>query len=35
LPVVNAGGHQERRGWLFDRVFRPLTAAFDDGLPHQ
>jgi len=26
---------RERRDWLFDRVFRPLTAAFDDGSPHQ
>jgi aminoglycoside phosphotransferase (APT) family kinase protein len=26
---------RERRGWLSDRVLRPLTAAFDDGSPHQ
>jgi hypothetical protein len=26
---------RERRDWLFDRVFRPLTAAFDDRSPHQ
>ncbi|HEY6789746.1 MAG TPA: hypothetical protein VI365_20805, partial [Trebonia sp.] len=25
----------ERRDWLIDRVFQPLTAAFDDGSPHQ
>jgi aminoglycoside phosphotransferase (APT) family kinase protein len=25
----------QRRGWLVDRVFRPLTAALDDGSPHQ
>jgi aminoglycoside phosphotransferase (APT) family kinase protein len=25
----------QRRGWLVDRVLRPLTAALDDGPPHQ
>jgi aminoglycoside phosphotransferase (APT) family kinase protein len=25
---------QERRDWLYDRVFRPLAAALDDGSPH-
>ena len=25
---------QERWDWLFDRVFQPLTAAFDDKSPH-
>jgi hypothetical protein len=26
---------QERLDWLFDRVLRPLAAAFDEGAPHQ
>jgi aminoglycoside phosphotransferase (APT) family kinase protein len=26
---------RERRNWLTDRVFRPLTAALGDGSPHQ
>jgi aminoglycoside phosphotransferase (APT) family kinase protein len=26
---------RERRDWLSDRVLQPLTAAFDDGSPHQ
>jgi aminoglycoside phosphotransferase (APT) family kinase protein len=26
--------NRERGSWLFDRVFRPLTAAFSDGAPH-
>jgi hypothetical protein len=35
VEAVPRQASPQRRGWLLDRVFRPLTAAFDDGSPHQ
>ena len=31
VEAVPRQASRERRGWLFDRVFRPLAAALDDG----
>jgi len=35
VEAVPRQASEERRGWLLDRVFRPLAAALDDGSPHQ
>ncbi len=35
VEAVPRQSSRERRDWLLDKVFRPLTAAFDDRSPHQ
>jgi aminoglycoside phosphotransferase (APT) family kinase protein len=35
VEAVPRQASQERGGWLFDRVFRPLAAALDEGSPQR